>query len=110
MKDKSVVPPLDYELGDYITGKDRSYDRSIYRAISITADRVLKGDSKGVQFETSVEFELISFMKRKRGGDEPRTFKNPIDVAREYRTATRQELIDEGVIPQSLDFITHECE
>jgi len=96
MNDKSVVPFFDYEFGDYITGKDRSFARSIYIPHSITVDKTAR------KLVAHVEFELIVFEGRWGDGHK---HKVPIETAREYRTTTRQELIDSGVITKSVDFI-----
>jgi len=78
-----------YNKGDYITGIDRSYPRTIY---------VYRGMNKE---STEVSFEVISFRKRSylSFAREKRTMSLPAELAETYRLATREELITEGIIP-----------
>lgn len=94
MTEKSL--PIDYEIGDYVTGYDRSHKRSIYRAIAFTIDKTAR------KLIAHVEFELIVYDGYWGDG---KTNKFPIKLAKDYRTATREELIEAGVIKQSIDFI-----
>lgn len=100
---KKNYPPPEYKVGDLITGIDRSFPRSIYRYLGI-ADKTktkIKGGMKGV---TYIQMELIIFMNR--FGDGEITYL-PLQHAKEYRIATREELVESGAIPKSIDFITH---
>jgi len=91
---------LDYEIGDFITGKDRSYTRSIYRAIAVTVDRTAR------KFVAHVEFEMIAYEGRKwEKSKENKNFKVVFEKAQTYRTATKQEMIEAGAISKSIDFI-----
>ena len=92
---KKYTNPL-YKRGDYITGIDRSYPRSIY---------IYKGMNIR---QTKVIFEFISLNKRSGvhwASEKDREQRFPAKIATEYRKATREELLEEGVIPQSIDFI-----
>ncbi len=89
--------PLEFEIGDYVTGIDRSYERSIYRATVYTVDKTAR------KLVAHVGFELIVYEGRWGDGH---VQKFPIEYARGYRTATREELIEAGVIKKSIDFIT----
>lgn len=88
---KKCLPPL-YKIGEYITGIDRSYPRSIY---------IYRGMNK---WQTKVAFELVVYDSH-RGNGEHEYF--PAKIAEEYRLATREELLESGAICKSVDFITH---
>jgi len=91
---KKFDPPP-YKIGEYITGIDRSYPRSIYKYHGMN------------KWQTKVGFEFLAIEGRSYTHIKGHIQYFPAKIATEYRKATRQELIDEGVIPQSLDFITH---
>ena len=72
-----------------------SYPRSIYRYHGIT--------KKGF-----LALEFLSLNKigdLSCSGNEEEYLKVPLKYSNDYRLATRQELIDEGVILRSVDFI-----
>ena len=85
-------PPPDYQDGALVTGIDRSFPRSIYRYHGMRL------------WQTKIAMELIIY-KGVRGNGGIENF--PAKNAKEYRLATREELIESGAIPQSVDFITH---
>ena len=94
MGKKKKLPHIEYKIGDYITGIDRSYPRSVYKYHG-TAKSKLPG-------EPQVMFELIVYDGH-WGNGQHQLF--PAKIAKEYRKATKEELIEYGVIPQSIDFI-----
>jgi len=89
---KKYIP--DYKIGEYITGIDRSFPRSIYKYLGHNRSKLHTGGL--------VSFQLIMFENR-RGNGIPEYF--PFKMAKEYRVATRKELIESGVISKSIDFI-----
>ena len=103
-----ISPNLVYDVGDLITGIDRSYERSIYKLIGFTS-KTVSGQRHGRLAEMPhALFQLISFSKRPRQLGERAEIEVPLPEANNYRLATREELIEEGVIPQSVDFITED--
>lgn len=84
-------PPPEYKKGDLITGVDRSFTRSIYRYHGM------------VKNQTKIVMECIVY-DGVWGNGKVQDF--PARMAQEYRKATREELVESGVIPKSIDFIT----
>lgn len=85
---------IQYKKGDYITGIDRSYSRSIYKYHGMN------------KWGTKVKFEFLAINGR-RCAQKTGIQYFPAKIAKEYRLATKQELIEEGVITPSIDFITN---
>jgi len=89
--DEKYVPP--FKIGDYITGKDRTYSRSIYKYCGMNKD------------QTKVGIEFIAWGGRSFEYAEGKVEYFPNGFLKRYRLATRKELIASGVITQSIDFI-----
>jgi len=89
---KKFSPPQ-YNEGDYITGIDRSYPRSIYKYWGMN------------KWQTKIKLEFLALGGRTYTHVEGKVEYFPAKVAKEYRLATREELIESGVIPKSVDFI-----
>jgi len=87
---KKYNPP-EYEIGAYITGIDRSYERSIYKYHGMN------------KWNTKIGMELLAFANKTYLESEVEYFN--AKVASDYRVATREELIDSGVFSKSIDFI-----
>jgi len=86
-------PPPPYKSGEYVTGIDRSFPRSIYKYHGMN------------KWSTKIGMEFLAINGRTYTHTEGRVEYFPAKVAIDYRVATREELIESGVIPQSVDFI-----
>ena len=94
---KSFPPPTEYYSGDLITGIDRSYERSIYRYHGMN------------EYQTKIGMECLALGGIKfTGKDKDQVEYFPARHAKKYRLATREELIEAGYYPKSVDFITSE--
>ncbi len=83
------------KIGDFITGKDRTYPRSIYKCISINtrvnySSMYLKVQIIALDGWTPKKDSFHHLSKM---------------ISKQYRLATKQELFDNNVITQSIDFI-----
>jgi len=92
---KKYAPP-EYKSGELITGIDRSYPRSIYRYHGMN------------KWNTKVAFEFMAIDGRSFTHIKGEIQYFPAKIAGEYRKATREELIESGVLPKSVDFLKND--
>ena len=86
----------DYDIGDYITGKDRNLTQAIYRVLSFHS---------GIHKGKETPHILLEFLSNKQDKNRRHTEMFPLTMATKFRTATREELLKEGVLSKSIDFI-----
>jgi len=90
-KQKKYIPP--WNKGDLITGIDRSYPRSIYRYHGLN------------KWGTEVIFEFLAIDGRSYAHIKGHLRYFPAILAKDYRIATKADMLEAGYITQSIDFI-----
>ena len=93
---KRYAPPTGYKIGDLITGIDRSYERSIYRYHGMN------------EYQTKIGMECLALAGHTFSHLKCEIEYFPARLAKDYRLATREEQIEAGYLPKSVDFITSE--
>ena len=90
---------IPWEMGDFVTGKDRSFERSLYQFVKAEWS---SGDGLKL-FLHSVKFEGVDFP-----ADSEYYSDSLESITKEYRIATRGELRYYGQIHNAIEFITEE--
>ena len=77
---------IPFGIGDYVTGKDRTNERSLYQLIKVTWRQ---GSDKSIT--TYLSMQSIKFKGYDTSGDKVYTATKD-EILKEYRKATRDEL------------------